>query len=398
MNVQPYFIIPILIKQPTWGGQYIAQFKGIGDASVLEENIGQSYELSALSRVSTEPATQNTYSVTDASLMNRRDVGGLTETLDLQSLIASNPLGMLGKVESETLADLNNLLLIKFTQAKNNSYQVHVQPGHEFSGWQAKPESWYYLEEGRATLGVKTPADLPAYRRVCLEIHEFALQTSFAIKSGVITIQEGRAKLAEFIAQHPVTTYVNQVTIPKDGVVNLDQGGIHHSWEYDRQQPLGNILYEVQTDVKDERSTIRSFDQGSIKDTGDLRPLHIEDYFKAINSSSECNQSDLLIRQPQPHQHWAVSASTLFDTHYYTLTKYAFLSHAVLPLTTPVYHHLFVVSGPINIKYQDQVITANKGSSLFIPAGCEKYVLEGEATASVLISTPALAETNPEPV
>src|SRR3989344_3426477 len=45
MTIRPYLIVPNLIIQPTRGGKYICEHKGITHETVVNENIGQAYEL-----------------------------------------------------------------------------------------------------------------------------------------------------------------------------------------------------------------------------------------------------------------------------------------------------------------------------------------------------------------
>ncbi len=175
MQQQPYYVIPILIEQPTWGGQYIAEFKELKDQYFAEHNIGQSYELSSANKLHTDPTQARVYALGSADAPDQAEPVTEVERISMPKLIASDPERILG---AKTLAKFgtNFPLLIKFTQAQENSYQLHVKPGSEFNGWQAKPESWYYLEQGSATLGIKDLKQVEAYKKRCLEIDAKAQQ------------------------------------------------------------------------------------------------------------------------------------------------------------------------------------------------------------------------------
>ncbi len=386
MNIQPFFVIPILIRQPTWGGDYIVKAKGLNQGQLRDEKIGQSYELSAESRISAEPAAQDAVYITDSSMGAGQQYGSVTSTMDLQSLITSSPETVLGPVAPEQAA---MSLLVKFTQARNNSYQVHVKPGSEFHGWQAKPESWYYLEPGKATLGLKPGTVIAQYKQLCEEVEAMTLQLSTQVKNEQLGIHAAREQLTAFLTENHPSQFVNMVHIPKGSVVDLSVGGIHHSWEADDQLPEGNIVYEVQVDVKDGRSTIRSFDQGNLKDSGVARPLHIEDYFQAINTSPMDNRPEAHISQPQGVTGNGIKTSTLFDTPFYKLYRYELLGAGSIPMKTASFHHVFSQRGDLRIEWRDLTFDLKEGRSLFIPAACGDYLLSSSDTAVVLVTTPA---------
>lgn len=391
MTIQPFYIIPMLIKQPTWGGTYIVETKKLLDPVLHDQKIGQSYELSSDSRVATDPAAQECFILTDSGLNEARQFGPSIESLDLQSVVMMDPVAILG--EAWAKKDPTLQLLVKFNQAKNNSYQVHIRPGNEFHGWQAKPETWYYLADGKATLGIKQGVDLAQYKRNCLEIDAFSKEISHKIKSGDLDVASGREQLSTFIEERHPRQFVNTVAIPRGSVVDLWQGGIHHSWEADETVPHGNIVFEVQMSVKDERSTLRSFDQGNIKDSGDIRPLHIEDYFQALNTSPTDNLPDALVSQPQGHSDGSMRQTELCVTPFYQLHMIEFTAAGSTTRTTSSFHHIFVHDGEARLEWQNQSFDILSGRSMFIPASCGSYVLTSTSGAVVLeTSLPPIEE------
>ena len=376
-----YLIIPKLIEQSTWGGSYIAGIKGWKDTPVARMKIGQSYELSSNSFLSLAETTA------DPSFAP--ELQGVPEnSLSISQLIGADPEGVLG---TEGMQKFHGSLktLIKFTQGKGNSFQLHVKPGTP-SHWIPKPESWYYIQSGKATLGLARGIDLVEYEDECRRLEEFMNKLSERLHAKQIPLDEARRTAQEEIANSGIYTFVNTVPIPEGSVVDLDQGGVHHSWEEDDAVlPQGNILYEVQVDVPDVMSTIRSFDKGKILDDGSVRPLQIADYFKYIDTNPAFNNPDRLIHPPKAlGQTQNSQAWLLFDTDYYRTSKISF-RHDLPPDRAQTggttFHHYFVLSGSMAYKGQTTKIAVGTGHSLFIPAAVEQFTLTaGEEGTTVL--------------
>lgn len=303
MTIRPYFIVPKLIPQPTWGGNYIATYKGITNPVITTEKIGQSYELCGTTMLSTESdPTKIPLEIADPKTGTTIDViGDKNAMFPLQELIESDPEAVLGRSYLEVYGS-SMQILIKFTQAKGNSFQVHVRPGHEIwnegrmASWKPKPESWYFLENGRATLGLKAGVDLSEYKEVCAKIQNQVEMIASQVKDGSLTIASARAQIQMMLRTEDPYQFVNTVDLPKGAVIDLSSGGIHHSWEEGQSLPDGNIVYEVQREVMDEDCTLRSFDKGKIGDDGLVRPVHIDDYFAALDNDPDHNALDSLVR------------------------------------------------------------------------------------------------------
>ncbi len=307
-----YFVVPKLIPQPTWGGSYIAAYKNLTDQKIVSQKIGQSYELSTDSLLtSEEDFSQIPIEIGDPKTGETVDrIGDFSKTFSLQSLIDKNP-AILGKEYLDFYGPKMEIL-IKFTQAKGNSFQVHVREGGHVGAWKPKPESWYFLEKGRATLGLSSTGAnaIDAYKKTCQEIDQFMQSMSEQVKVRALSIGDARVKIQEFLQTHDPFAYVNVVDIPNGTLIDLSAGGIHHSWEEGEQIPQGNIVYEVQRNVMDNECTLRSFDKGKIADDGTIRPVHVEEYFAALDTSASANDVSSLIRQPENN--------VLFESPYYS--------------------------------------------------------------------------------
>lgn len=388
------YIIPLLIKQPTWGGKYIAQYKKIQDEETLAANIGQAYELAQDSLLIDEPidlkpGDQLPYQLAEATdLEHPHWFGKKYRTISMPDLIKKNVKDILGE---KVAAKMNNQMAVlnKFTQAQENSYQVHVQPDQTFEKWQPKPESWYFFEQGKATLGLKTNANVLAYQNRCTEIYEYSQELSRQVREGELDVAAAREKLEKFINHDHPRHYVNTLELKAGQIVDLSEGGIHHSWEADANFPKGNIVYEVQLDQRDDVSSIRAFDQGKIKDDGSIRQLAIEAYFKALNINADANLPDQYLQSHDSFQDDDGLITHLFDCEHYRLTMIEFDKNygGLETQLDDEFHHLFVKEGEVEVRYDGRRWLVPAGWSIFIPAGCQQYQLSSTAPAVVLKTT-----------
>jgi mannose-6-phosphate isomerase class I len=382
----PFYIIPLLVEQPTWGGNYIAQFKDIRNTEIAERKIGQSFELFGESFITYTPSSAPAFAwATATNLKNPEFVNRPADIQTLQSVIDGTPLEILGKKALQKHGATMKVL-IKFTQAQNNSYQVHVQTGKEFGKWLAKPESWFYFEEGKATLGLNTNTKVEDYKTRCIEIDAKAQELSTAALNQKISVVEARDQLKSFIDQNHPRQYVNTIQVKKGQVIDLSQGGIHHSWEMDPLLPNGNIVYEVQVDVMDEFCTLRSFDQGNIKDDGKIRPITIEDYFTALDTDAQRNSPTQYEKEAQSHNDQDATVTPLFNNQFYTMTQLSFTGRygGLQTENKDSFHHLFVQEGRIEVVTDGGRWPVEKGWSILVPAEIEGYQLNSNGKSVVL--------------
>ncbi|MFA6099129.1 MAG: hypothetical protein WCV50_06365 [Patescibacteria group bacterium] len=362
---QPYLIIPKFIEQPTWGGSFIAQLKGWDNRPEFKsKKIGQSYELSGQSFLAID--------CTDSADERFGPEGSAIsiKKVSISDLITQNPEAVLG--EGRT----NLSLLIKFTQALGNSFQLHVPPGIQHPHWQPKPESWYFLEPGLATLGLQPNIDVARYHAVCNKIDQAMQQLSGQVLDKLITIEQARKKAHELVRQENPWQFVNIVPIPKHSLVDLSAGGLHHSWEDNSDaSPLGNVVFEIQADKMDEASTIRCFDQGKIKDDGTIRPLQINDYFDFLDTDPTRNVPESFFSKPRGKQ--------LLSTKHYSLDiiEITKIKHLML---NGSFHHLFVRDGAVEVVCPGGRLRLSQGHSCLVPASIAGYSLQANKPSVVL--------------
>lgn len=368
---RPYIIIPKFIEQPTWGGDYIVKYKGWDEKSNVQgKKIGQSYELYGQSKVLVD--------INDSADLNwnayfDEDEHIQATTLSLPELIKNDPEKILGKPVYEKFGGMT--VLIKFTQAKGNSFQLHVKTGTPNTSWKPKPESWYYFEKGYLTFGIKKGIDIDAYKRTCIEIDTYMHHLSQQIKSGILTIPEAKNEAKKMVVQKNVWQYVNVLHVSKYSAIDLSPGGIHHSWEEDPDSELGNVLYEVQVDAKDEESTLRSFDQGKLKDDGSVRKLTIDEYFTYIDTSDSANDITKALTKPK--------GNSIFQTSWYNMDEIA-ISQTITLNTDDSFHHLFVRDGEIMVETFYGQVHLTRGHSCFIPNAVKSYTITPKKESVIL--------------
>ncbi len=364
---KPYLILPKLIEQPTWGGDYILKIKNWENKPELGgTKIGQSYELFGGSLL--------TESVTDSTIPSFSST--LNETISLDNLIKMDPSKILGP--KVVLKYGKMPLLIKLNQARGNSFQLHVKPGQKHSRWKPKPESWYFLEDGYISCGIKDRIDIKAYKQVCVNIEEKMRELSSLIQTGRKNINEARSEAQKFIKIENPWQFVNLYKTNKYDLIDLSEGGVHHSWEENSESPHGNVVYEVQLDVMDEFCTIRSFDQGKIKDDGSIREIHIDDYFTFLDTSVEKNSISHLKRTK--------NGNNLLQTQDYSLDIVK-VSDSVSMLIGDSFQHLYVQEGDVKIESNGGAVRLTTGHSCFIPFSVGNYKITSNTPNSIVLKT-----------
>lgn len=361
IRMQPWRIQDQLIEQPSWGGRYIIDLKGLSDdAAWAGKKVGQSYELAGESKV-IDP-----------------ERGAPTR---LKDLIAASARDVLGEgVLARFGSDLS--LLIKLTQAKGNSFQVHLPVGKKLGHWKPKPEAWFYLAPGIFTFGLRKGASYDRFSAALLGIDALMKDLSSQVKSGAISVERARSLAAEKIANLDPRQYVNVIRAETDDIVDLTDGGIHHSWEEDDVHfPQGNLVYEVQVDVPDPECSMRGFDKGKLLDDGGLRPTHVADYLATIERDESHNDLSQHIRKPAPiSTSDGCKVEALFQTPYFLLDRLTVHGGGKCAQSaSAAFHHLFVFDGSASIAQT----SLEKGQSYFVPAAVGDYTIESAAGAVV---------------
>jgi len=360
---RPYLIIPKFIQQPTWGGKYISEMKGWSDLEILKnKKIGQSYELFG--------GTKLAINITDSSDPMFIPEIGFPDTIDVEKENFKFAEG----VDYINILDIDKTmpLLIKINHSKGNSFQLHIKHGIDDKKWRPKAESWYYLEDGKSTFGIKNGCDVNAYKKVCLEIDAYMHNLSSKIQNNEKGVAESRIDARNFIHDIDPWQFVNVLDVNKHDIIDPSIGGIHHSWEEDDEKyPLGNVVYEVQEDVMDPVSTIRAFDQGKINDDGSIRSVHIEDYFKFLDTNPINNIPE---RKKE------------LSNNIYSMEALDIIDNLTLE-TGNQFHHIFVRDGQVEVNWRKIKLKVNRGHSVFVPKGLGEYSIKSMTNKAVILKT-----------
>ncbi|MDO8611040.1 MAG: hypothetical protein Q7R95_10990 [bacterium] len=349
-KLRPFLIVPKLINQPTWGGDYIVNTKKLNHLPYISQySIGQSYELFS--------GTKLLLNITDSTDQNfspeiNEEVFNLKKDIDY--------------IEISEIIDMP--LLIKLTQAKGNSYQLHVKQDVVDSRWVPKAESWYYLEPGLLTCGIKQNINVNDYKILCQKIDQLMHDLSNKVINKEIDIETARIEANDFIKLNNPLDFVNLVESKKFDIFDMSSGGLHHSW-----QDAGNILYEIQQDRMDPVSTLRCFDQGKIKDDGTIREINIDDYFKYLDTSAETNDVSKIKKDK-------------LITPYYAMDVIE-VDQKIKLNKANSFVHFYVREGDVNVETDEGTVRMTAGYSCFVMQEASDVQITANSGNSVVLKT-----------
>ena len=379
---RPYLLVPKLIQQLTWGGDYVVKTKGLeNDKNINKFRIGQSYELFSgtkllLGNENIEREAEVGFAEKEATVDGIFSLEQGTNYIDLNELVVASPEEVLGKKIFEKYGKMP--LLIKLTQAKGNSFQLHIKPGVKHERWVPKSESWYYFEKGKLTCGIKRGIPMTDYKNACVEIDRYMQDLGQEVINGKETVEEVREKAKMFIAKIDPWQFVQTKYAEAGEVFDMSAGGLHHSWEEDLELPAGNILYEVQEDRMDPISTVRAFDQGKINGDGTMREINIEDYFQLLDTSQELNERGFEAKR--------TNENNVFTTADYAMDVLTIRGGKEEELGGS-FGHFFVKEGGVMIEGGEGRVKLSKGASCFVPEIVGNIKIKSETEESVILKT-----------
>lgn len=390
-QLRPYLVVPKLIEQPTWGGTYIAESKKWQNTpNLVGKKIGQSYELYDKSNLSLALSSEDAQfigEIADNKSVEQQSV--VPNSVTLTDLIAADPDAALGKRIVSTYGATMHLLL-KFTQALGNSFQLHIPDGVKNDHWKPKPESWYYFEPGLITCGIREGADWGAYEGAVTKLDTEMQAVALRVRDGSLSYEDAKSLITKLVKDANPWQYVNVLRVEKGTLLDLSPCGIHHSWEEDLAAiPLGNVLYEIQLNVMDDVATLRSFDKGKLSKDGKLRPLQIAEYFAYADRSPAANDPKTHMREAKNVAKTdAYTHDRILETKYYSMDRVTFSkSGGLFASSIDSFRHMFVKSGAISIAAGGISVTVSAGHSVFVPAMCASYTMTSALSdTEILIS------------
>jgi mannose-6-phosphate isomerase class I len=139
---------------------------------------------------------------------------------------------------------------------------------------------------------------------------------------------------------------------------------------------LGNVLYEIQKDVMDPVCTIRSFDKGKFKSDGSIREIHIDDYFKYLDTNPDHNDVEKMTPKRQ--------GNSLIKTSDYSLDILE-VEGEIKDETKGSYSHIFVRDGKVEVEAEEGKVTLTSGHSCFIPEDVLTYGIRSIGGPAVVL-------------
>jgi mannose-6-phosphate isomerase len=228
-------------------------------------------------------------------------------------------------------------ILIKFIDAKDNlSIQVHPDNSYALKNENqyGKTEMWYVVD-------CKEGAFL---------YYGFAKEID-------------KDEFRERIENNTLLEVLNKVPVQKGDVFFIEAGTIH---------AIGKdiVIAEIQ---QNSNVTYRVYDYGRVDKEGKKRDLHIEKALEVTN-----RKPMLRSRSSSPH---------LAKCDYFTVDKLnldgRMMKKMIGMVTEDSFANLLIVEGKGVITCNGEQIDFAKGDSLFFPAGCGEFQLEGECEALI---------------
>lgn len=313
MKLYPLTFTPIL-KDRIWGG---TKLQTVLHKSAVSENVGESWELSAVSG--------------DVSVVNN----GVAKGKTLTELIEENPTALLGE---EVLSKFGKQfpLLFKFIDAKEDlSIQVHpndqlAQKRHQSFG---KTEMWYVLQaDANARLIVGFEKD------------------------------SNQAEYLSYLQANSLSKLLQQYPVKKGDVFFLETGTIHAIG-------AGVLIAEIQqtSDI-----TYRLYDWDRVDDKGIARELHTDLALEAINYK---NTQSKIHYDVVKNESVTVVDSVYFKTSYLQLSSLYSWTRK-----TDAFTVFMCVEGNFTLTYEGELFSYVKGQTVLIPASLTHFLLDGSAT------------------
>ena len=230
-------------------------------------------------------------------------------------------------------------ILTKFIDAKDNlSVQVHPSNGFALQneGQYGKTEMWYVLD-----------AEEDAF-------------LYYGFKEEI-----SREEFAERIKDNTLLEVLNAVPVKKGDALFIESGTLHAIGK-------GILIAEIQ---QNSNVTYRIYDYGRVGKDGKKRDLHIEKALAVTNRVP-------IVRSGSNYPHIA-------DCDYFTVDKLNLDGRLTYRMQGTVYDSSFlsilILDGQGTISNKGEKVSYRKGDSLFLPAGCGDWQIEG--TCDALLTT-----------
>lgn len=267
-----------------------------------------------------------------------------------------------GEFAGETLTDLANRFGEGFLGANSSHYDrfpimvklidaaealsIQVHPADAYAlrieGDLGKTEMWYILEANE---------DSFLYFGFASDITR--VEAEAATKDGTIT------------------NLLNKIPVKPGDIFMVLPGTIHAIG-------AGILLAEIQ---QNSNTTYRVYDFGRRDQKGNLRELHIEKAFDVADLSAKSPKSDQPILLKEDKQY---KEELLCTCEYFRVRHFVIAERAEEKTTGESFQALTCIKGDLSLRSEGETLSLKQGDSVFIPADCEGYILEGQG--EILIS------------
>lgn len=220
-------------------------------------------------------------------------------------------------------------MLIKFIDAKDNlSIQVHPDDAYamENHGEYGKTEMWYILdaeEDARLYYG--------------------------------FTKKISKEEFAERIKSNTLLEVLKSEKVKKGDVFFIEAGTVHAIGK-------GIVICEIQ---QNSNITYRVYDYDRRDAQGNARELHIE---RAV----EVSKTDVAVPYKSERE------NILASCKYFTVERMNVCGKSSIDVNEESFKSIIVAEGRLSISDGTQIVTAEKGDSIFIPAQNKSFNLDGE--------------------
>lgn len=229
-------------------------------------------------------------------------------------------------------------ILVKLIDAKQ-SLSVQVHPNNEYAmrveGEYGKTEMWYIVD---CDPGAK-------------------LLYGFKDK---ISKEEFRRRIED----NTLLDVTNSVEVHKGDMLFIDAGTLHAIGE-------GILIAEIQ---QNSNTTYRIYDFGRVGADGKPRELHID---KAVDVTKLEPPTRGIKPQGETRQHDGYQSTLLATCEYFTVSRYNVEKSVSFTADSKSFHSLLCLDGQATLRCGSEELSMKKGESIFIPADCGAYTVEG---------------------
>lgn len=230
-------------------------------------------------------------------------------------------------------------ILIKLIDAKDN-LSVQVHPENEYAlrveREYGKTEMWYIVD--------------------CDEGAELL----YGFKSEI-----NKDEFARRIKDNTLLDVTESVPVKKGDVFFIAAGTLHAIGK-------GILIAEIQ---QNSNTTYRIYDYGRVGADGKPRELHID---KAVDVTKLCKASSYPVSDSY-EENGAVK-KLLSKCEYFTVYSVEVSENADFLADDTSFESLLILDGNVTLTCGDNILELIKGDSVFIPAGCGKYSVNGKCS------------------